>query len=255
MKFNNVVESVWESDAERQREILPMLASEIRHSPGLEKVFEANKMFFVDSHDFLPNLVGDYITDPSLDIYTREGDCKELGKLWIPLYDLNDDVVAFAFWDCGLIPSKSKHPIKYRMQRQGVAWNKYMNIRRDTFLSGLSSGVIFVNDGFMDKFHLEMYGMPASSLYGSNLSTLRKVYLSAFKHVILCRDNDNAGEMLEEKFLDELPNSIILKHGMGKDMDDYLKSSPIAHKHVIEFYELVRKGGFSLRKHTLPDLD
>ena len=254
MIFNNIVESVWESDAERQREILSMLASDIRHSPGLERVFEKNKMFFVDSHEFLPNLVGDYVKEPMLDFYTRDGECKELGKLWIPLYNLNDDVVAFAFWDCGLIPSKAKYPIKYRMQRQEIAWNKYMNIRRQTFVEGLNSGVIFVNDGFMDKFHLELHNIPSSSLYGSNLSTLRKLYLSAFKYVVFCRDNDNAGELLEDRFLKELPGSIILKHGMGKDMDDYLKSSPDAYKHVVEFYELVRKGGFLLREYTLPNV-
>lgn len=253
MKFNNLIDKVWDTDAEQQKEYLELIARDVRKSPDLVKIFIENKMIFVpENDDYLPNITGEWITDPVFDIYNRNGECKEYAKLWIPLYDFDDNIISFAFYDGGWMDRGSSQLIKYRMQRMDIPWNKYMNIRRHTMKKALEEQVIFINDGFMDKFQLDLIGVPSASLYGSNISTHRELYLRSIKNVVLCRDNDNAGVLLEEKFLKLFPNGIVLEQSVGKDMDDYLKDSPNNADHLLEFYNEVKGGRFKFPKYSLP---
>lgn len=244
MNYNHLITSIYNDDYELQSDVLTMVATDTRRSPILKETFLHNKLFVAYYSDYIKEKGGGYLTDTKLDLYDKFGSLKDEAKLWIPLYSLHDDVIGFAFYDDGSVDSDA--PVKYRMQRTFDVRN-HMNIRKQTYIDAIKDGYIFVCDGFMDKYHIEAYGMHSASLYGSSLSMHKLNMLRAVEHVILCMDNDEAGDRLAKQLREKLPNVHILKQKAGKDMDDYLKSNTGNHKLLEEYLVSLTRGN----KHNL----
>lgn len=232
MKYNHLVNAIYRDDYRLQESMLESTATEIRKSPVLKDTFIHNKLFVAYYSDYIKEKGGNVLTDTSLDLYNKFGELKDEAKLWIPLYSLYDDVIGFAFYDDGSVDENA--PVKYRMQRTFDVRN-HMNVRRQTYIDAIKDGYILVNDGFMDKYHIEAYGMHSASLYGSSLSMHKLNMLRAVKHVVLCMDNDEAGTRLAKQMREQLGNVHILKQNVGKDMDDYLKANKDNHKLLKEY--------------------
>lgn len=232
MNYNHLVEAIYRDDYQLQESMLASAASDIRKSPVLKDTFIHNKLFVAYYGEYIKDKGGSSLTDTSLDLYNKYGELKDEAKLWIPLYSLYDDVIGFAFYDDGSIDDNA--PVKYRMQRTFDVRN-HMNIRRQTYIDAIKDGYILVNDGFMDKYHIEAYGIHSASLYGSSLSMHKLNMLRAIDHVVLCMDNDEAGSRLAKQMREQLGNVHILKQRAGKDMDDYLKSNPNNYKLLQEY--------------------
>lgn len=227
MIFNNLVNKIYETDYDNQKELLTQIATDIRHLPS-PNVLLNNKMFFVTDNDYLTNMVGDFIKDESLGMY-HKGNCKGLFKLWIPIYDFNDDIVGFAWYSDGSIERAEDRPhIKYQLQTGTFIKRRFLNIRRHTYLQALKEGYLCTCDGFFDKYHLEEVGLLSDSTLGSDITEYRAFYLSFIKHHFLLMDNDEAGLKLAEQMKQFNPNSYvtIVKQSVGKDADDYLKFDP-----------------------------
>ncbi len=248
MNYNSLLTNIYDQDLAMQEEVLTAVATEVRRSPALTQTFLNNKMFFAGWDDYIKERGGSFLTEPSLDLYDKYGQLKDVGKLWIPLYDLRDDCIGFGFYDDGT--ANPGAPVKYRMQRTFEV-SKYINVRRQTYIDAIKDGYIFVCDGFMDKYHIEAYDMHSASLYGSSLSTHKLHLLKAIDNVILCMDNDEAGVRLANTMTSLLPNVHILKQQSGKDMDDYLKNNDKHHALLTEYKEYVLRNRMADRVYEL----
>ena len=241
MIFNNLPKKIYEEDYEFQMEMLNTISKDIRKLPS-SNTFLKNNMFFVPSDDYLPNLVGEYIKDESLGLYKRE-DCLGKFKLWIPVYDFNDDIVGFAWYSDGSIEKELEIThIKYRMQVGTFIKNRFLNIRRETYLQAIREKYLCICDGFMDKYHLEEIGLLSTSTYGSDFSVYRSFFLSFIETLFVFMDNDEAGFKLVNQIKELEPECriIVVKQAYGKDIDDFLKVEGNAQK-LLDAIDKARK--------------
>lgn len=240
-----VINKVWETFEEPQTLLLENIARNIRKIdesliPTVVSDWKKAGMFFLPNSQLLPNLVGDWIKDPQYGIYDISGTCNLTARLLIPLRTLNDSVIGFVGYNKET--SRSDY-VKYMYPYSFFKKKKYLYMDREEWLRAYEEQVVVIVDGLFDKRMLNLLGIPACSLCGSELSEYHKLYLNRIKHKVILADNDSAGCKLAETCKRELNAIQWYLTGEFKDIDEVISTGKYQDK-ILESWENLKKGGF-----------
>ncbi len=256
MKYNGLVKDVWEKDADVQTEIITTIMRDIRNAEYMTEYMLSLKPFFCPYNEYPVDIHGDYLYERGAMLYDNKLNCYGDGLLWLPIYDLWDDIAGFCWYSDGSIETEQNKAVnKYKMQVGAFVNYKYMNIRREELAKSIADGYICINDGFFDKYAISSLDMNSTSTFGSDFNDFRTGMLLPVRHWLVMQDNDNAGVDLGKRVM-LLARKLgkrctIVKHSCGKDMDDFLKHSENNRRYFKETIEWLVKENVHCQEFTL----
>lgn len=194
------------------------------------KIMIDAKAFFVPNDEYMKIFFGSFITTPEFDCYDQSGDvCYWLGYLVFPIYNALDEIVGLVgfnpinkekaqqpeFWSL----SYYRHSSKKLMDRK-----KFLFGMKGLYLRALNEGYIILTDGVFDTINGAAHGLVTGALLGSYFGLELIAILKFIPIVYLAVDDDQAGLQLLDRLKEYLPNIRAIRHNVGKDLDDILKS-------------------------------
>lgn len=220
--LQGIIDSVYLRNSDAQRTILTKIAENIRGIneiliPRVVDDWYNNGMFFVPNDRYLRDTVGEWISNPIHGLYNFDR-CRLAERLAMPMRTLSGEVIGFIGYSNQGETSDISF-IKY-LYPSAETFNKgnYIYLEKEEWLRAYDEQVIAIVDGLFDKRMLNMIGIPACSLCGSNLTEYHKLYLSRIKHKVIIADNDNAGRKLALTCKNEL-GAVEMIHASTKDID------------------------------------
>lgn len=188
------------------------------------------KAFFVPNDEYMKIFFGELITMPEFDCYdSSEEICYWLGYLVFPIYDALDDIVGLVGFN-PINKEKTKDPEFWSLSYYRHSSKKLMDRKKFLFgmkglyLRALEEGYIILTDGVFDTINGAAHGLVTGALLGSYFGLELIAILKFIPIVYLAVDDDNAGLQLLERLREYLPNIRAIRHNIGKDLDDILKS-------------------------------
>lgn len=241
-----VINKVWETFKEPQTLLLENIARNIRQIDEslITTVVEDWKkagMFFLPNSTMLPTLMGDWVKDPQYGIYDFTGACNLTARLLIPLRTFDNSVIGFVGYNKETDRSDF---VKYMYPNSSIfKKRKYLYMDREEWIRAYQEQVVVIVDGLFDKRMLNLLGIPACSICGSELSEYHKLYLNRIKHKVILADNDSAGCKLAETCKRELDAVQWYINGVFKDIDSVISTGQYQDK-ILESWENLKRGGF-----------
>lgn len=239
--YTEMVNKIWEVDAEYQTALLTYIAENVRRMPV--EILLKYKCFCVPDDTYLDFITEGRASIEKYGLYVGER-CRYTGRLLIPLYDFMGDICGFSGYDDGSNLKAGENHVKYLYQDK-LVFDKERNwlIKPEEYREAIERGYIVITDGVFDKLMLTVAGHPSASLLGSNLSASYHVkYLKPIKTWIVARDQDDAGTALYDKCKFYNPNTILLDYLHADDIDDRLKLNDGFTKLNEGFNQLEREG-------------
>lgn len=216
------IKRVWEEDTEFQSQAILEICRDIRKYKSLTDEYLLNYFktigaFYVPNDDYIKHFFDVELQDFSYGIFKNSGECNYYQRLIIPIYSLDNNIVAL----CGYANDSG---VKYSYSPKTV-WEKarYLYLNGDEWKQAVEDKYIFVVDGIFDAISLRLFGYNATCTMGSEYTDYHKKYLSFIKKLIVPHDNDNAGLLLAKKISSSHNNVTIIKQGETKDIDDFIK--------------------------------
>lgn len=192
-------------------------------------VLKKAKAFFVPNNDYMVTFFGDRVLDTEFDCYDSLGNCYWLGYMVMPIYNVVDEIVGLVGYNpINKIKAKEEEfwSLSYYRHSGSILMDK------KKFLFGLPSllqraikeGYIILTDGVFDTLHGEGKGLVTGALLGSYFGKEIIAILKFIPKVYVSVDDDEAGFKLHSRLKQYIPNIRAIKHNVGKDLDDILKS-------------------------------
>lgn len=241
--FTQGLKRVWEEDAKFQEKAIRVICEKVRDiSPDLLIKWGA---FYVPNDDYMKHFWGSVATDYQYGLY-NDTICRYYQRLVFPIYNMEDEVVAFVGYSDGSGAIDPSAVVKYIYSPERV-FNKedFAFIRRDEYRKAIEDGYIFTIDGLFDKFRLNQFGLHSMSHMGTFITDMHKLMLSFVDNIIVVDDNDSAGSKLFRATRRALKNVIHITQAEVKDVDEFLKSEKNAKK-FLETYKEIKREGFLL---------
>ena len=216
---------VVEDDLASQTYYLSMVEEQRKIS--VDYLLELGAMF-IPNNEYIAHYLGDKVYKSYAGLYYQET-CPWTLFVLIPVRSLSGEVVGLVGWDAY---NKYKETVEgpqglvsYRVSAKSVfPREKYfltdVNCLRKTF----HHRVIFVTDGVFDALSLNYRGIPAIALLGSSFSQEILYFLSWYKTIYVCADNDSAGNNVVRKLSRAVPGVHRVTQSKTKDIEELLRS-------------------------------
>ena len=182
---------------------------------------------FIPNNDYIIYYLGDRALNPKLGFY-RNGRCLWSLFVVIPIRDLSGEVVGLCGWDAYNkyleVAEGAEGLSKYSVSSSAIfARDKYFLSDVNCLQRAFKHRVIFVTDGVFDALSLSYRGLPAIALLGSSFSREVLYFLSWYKHIYVCADNDKAGLSLHKRLAKSLPSVHSIIQNKTKDIEELLR--------------------------------
>lgn len=251
--WSKAVRKIWEEDGAFQEVMVRYVLENIRgvkDSSMVDRELESARrdgLFYCPNDEYMFEWLGERSTDLFAGIYKPNGLCRYTQRLCIPIYNFGGEVPGFIGYSNDEIPGYDDDAfIKYNYPpKETLIKGRFMYITAEEYAKAIQDEYICIVDGIFDKRRLTDYGYNAVSLMGSAVTFWHKLYLSKIKHIIVIRDNDEAGYKLLKTLKYSFPKTIEIAQGDEWDIDDFLKT-PENLKRFAEAFERVQRQGFLL---------
>lgn len=251
--WSKAVDRIWKEDGEFQELMVRHILKAIRgvsDDAMLDlELASARKdgLFYCPNDDYMEEWLGESSTDLFAGIYGSNGLCRYTQRLVIPIRNFADEIPGFIGYSNDEVPGYDDGVfVKYTYPpKDTLIKGRFMYITGEEYIKAIEDGYICIVDGIFDKRRLTDYGYNAVSLMGSAVTFWHKLYLSKIKHIIVIRDNDQAGYKLLQTCKKAFPGTIEIAQGDRWDIDDFLKT-PENLKRFAEAFERVKRQGFLL---------
>lgn len=260
--LNQISKKIWDVDGELQSAFLYELATQHRNVPDflVDKVvadWKSEGMFVVPYSSYIAERCGLFIKQNQFGLY--QGDfCYLAERLAMPLKTFNGEVIGFVGYskvtDEDLETDTEGNflsiigSIKYRYP-SSLLFDKsrYLYMSGEEWINAYNTGAVVIVDGLFDKRMLNLIGIPACSLCGSNLTIYHKEYLKRIPRKIVIADNDTAGRQLYRDCKNAF-GAVELINRETKDIDEFLCKHPNNVQRLLECWEEMKKGGWRLSR-------
>ena len=241
-----VIDTVYAKNGDIQRIVLTKIAQNIRGInekliPLVVDDWVSNGMFFVSNDRYIRNTIGEWISNPIYHLYSYSM-CYLAGRLAMPMRTLMGEVIGFIGYSSQGATDDISF-IKYLYPSvDSFSKGRYIYLEKDEWLKAYDEQVIAIVDGLFDKRMLNMLGIPACSLCGSNLTEYHKLYLNRIKHKVVVADNDSAGRKLADVCKKEL-GAVEMLHTKTKDIDGLISTGDYTEK-IIKCWNKMKSQNF-----------
>lgn len=230
--YSSGIDKVWKEDEKFQTLAIKGILENIRGVTGdlQEKVFEYMKkdgMFYVPTDTYMPKFFGEGIREYSHGIYLQGEMCKLSFRLAMPIRLLDNRIIGFIGYN-NKDDSDPDNPafVKYLYPpKRLLTKGRYIYTNRDEFKKAIADGYVCIVDGLFDKCLLEVCGINAISLCGSDLTEYHKMYLKEIPHKVIIADNDSAGRKLASSIKYCWPTAIEILQSDTGDIDSFIRSN------------------------------
>lgn len=185
-------------------------------------------VLFIPNNDYIKYYLGDKVLSANVGLYYN-GSCPWTLFAIIPIRNLAGEVVGIVGWDAynkyRELTEDVAGLVSYRVSAKSVfSREKYFLSDIECLKSKFSKRVVFVTDGVFDALTLCYREIPAIALLGSSFSREILYYLSWYKYVYVCTDNDSAGVKLYDRLSYSLHNVHRLTQNKTKDIEELLRA-------------------------------
>lgn len=223
--YSELFTKVMEDDMPSQLYYLDMVATQ-RHIP-VEYLLQIGAMF-IPNNEYIEHYLGRSVHASSAGFY-YEGRCPWTLFVIIPVRNLAGEVVGIVGWDAynkyKELVDGEKGLVSYRVSAKSVfPREKYFLCDVDRLQRTFDSRVVFVTDGVFDTVSLNYRGIPSIALLGSSFSREILYFLSWYKYIYVCADNDAAGLALVKKLSRSTRNVHRIIQNKTKDIEELLRT-------------------------------
>lgn len=222
--YEELLEKVTEEDLEAQRYYLGMVES--HRNISVDYLLSLGAIF-VPNNEYIAHHLGDKVYSSNCGLYIQET-CPWTLFVLIPIRDLSGETVGLVGWDAynkyKELSEGAQGLSSYKVSSKSVfARDKYFLSDIDVLREQFDKNAIFVTDGVFDTVALNYRGLPSIALLGSSFSQEILYFLSWYKHIYVCADNDRAGLALYSKLSKSLKGVHRVVQAKTKDMEELLR--------------------------------
>ena len=223
--YNELFAKVIEDDERSQRHYLSMV-EEHRKIP-VDYLMSLGALF-IPNNDYIRHYRGDKVLSSNAGLY-YDGSCPWVMFVLLPIRNLLGEVVGLVGWDAynkyKEVSEGAVGLVSYRVSAKSVFQReRYFLSDIDCLRRNFDSRVLFVTDGVFDTVSLCYRGIPAVALLGSAFSRELLYFMSWYKYVYVCADNDRAGLNLVKKLSRALPNVYRVVQNQTKDIEELMRT-------------------------------
>lgn len=226
--YNELFAKVIEDDEETQRYYLSVVET---HRKIPVDYLLSQGALFIPNNDYIYHYLGSRAINSFVGLY-YDRQCVWTLFVILPVRDLSGQVVGITGWDAY---NKYKEVAKgeqglasYKVSAKSVfSRDKYFLSDVDCLRRQFDKRVVFVTDGVFDSVSLNYRGIPTVALLGSTFSREIIYFLSWYKHVYVCADNDRAGVNLVKKLSKSVPNVHAIQQDKCKDIEELLRGDGV----------------------------
>lgn len=210
---------------------------------------------FIPNNEYIFHYLGDKVFEAHTGLY-YEKSCPWTLCLVIPIRDLSGDIVGLVGWDAynkyrELTDDTVEGLACYRVSPKSVfPRDRYFLADIDVLKHRFDTRSVFVTDGVFDALALSYRSLPAAAFLGSTFSSEILYFLSWYKHIWVCSDNDSAGINLYNKLSKSLPNVHRVQQNRTKDIEELLRGDSVDGPITRQLQDLVEhpiKSDFMIR--------
>lgn len=239
--YSELFEAVMLDDLASQRHYMQVV--ETQRKIPMDYLFSLGALF-IPNDEYIHHYLGDKVYSSNAGLYYNEL-CPWLMHVIFPIRNLIGETVGIVGWDAHAAYEKQVHGVEgkamYRVSAKSVfARDKYFLSDINCLKHNFDSRVVFVTDGVFDCITLNYRNIPTIALMGSSFSREIIYFLSWYKHVYLCADNDNAGLMLYNKMKKALPNVHRVIQNKTKDIEELLRTDGKDGPITAQFLDLMK---------------
>lgn len=222
--YMELYDKVIEDDLASQRYYLSMVADQ-RKIP-VDYLLELGALF-IPNNEYIEHYLGKKVHG-SLTGFYYDGSCPWCLFVILPVRNLAGEVKGLVGWDAynkyREVSEGAQGLVSYRVSPKSVfPREKYFLSDVDCLKRTFSKRVVFVTDGVFDTVALNYRGIPSIALLGSSFSKEIIYFLSWYKAIYVCADNDNAGLSLVRKLSRSLKNVHRIVQNRTKDIEELLR--------------------------------
>ena len=219
---------VMEDDLKSQLYYLSMVAD--HRNISVDYLLELGALF-IPNNDYISHYLGDKVFKSYVGLYYQET-CPWTLFVIIPIRNLGGEVVGLVGWDAynkyKEVAEGEQGLVSYRVSAKSVfAREKYFLSDISCLKKNFEHRVIFITDGVFDAISLNYRGIPAIALLGSSFSQEILYFLSWYKTIYVCADNDVAGSNLVRKLSKAAANVYRVSQSSTKDIEELLRRDGI----------------------------
>ena len=223
--YTELFTKVMEDDESSQRYYLSMVETQRKISVDYLQNLGA---LFIPNNDYITHYLGQKVLTSNAGLY-YDGQCPWVMFVLLPVRSLDGEIMGLVGWDAynkyKEVAEGEKGLVAYRVSAKSVfSREKFFLSDIDVLRKTFDSRVIFVTDGVFDTVSLCSRGLPSIALLGSSFSQEIIYFLSWYKHIYVCADNDRAGLMLVEKLKKAVPGVHRILQDKTKDIEELLRS-------------------------------
>lgn len=223
--FNLVVED----DMESQSYYLQLVSK--RRNISVEYL-QSIGMIFIPNNNYIYHYLGEEAKSYNCGLYYNDT-CPWTNFFLIPIMDLSGEIQGLVGWD---VYNKFREET---LGEQGLAAykcspstvfkrDKYFLCDVDCLKEKFDCRTIFVTDGVFDAVSLNYRGVPAIALLGSSFSPEIIYFLSWYKNIYVCADNDAAGNRLYSRLKKSLSGVHKVVQNKYKDIEELLRNDGLS---------------------------
>lgn len=238
--YRQLYEKVTEDDLASQQYYLSVVAD--HRKIAVDYLLDIG-MLFIPNNEYIRYYLGEQALTSMAGLYF-DGKCPWTLFAVIPIRSLSGEVMGLVGWDAynkyRELSEGEQGLVSYRVSPKSVfSREKYFLSDIDCLKSNFDSRVLFVTDGVFDALSLSYRGIPAIALLGSSFSREVLYFLSWYKAVYICTDNDSAGVSLYKKLHRASSNVYRLTQNRTKDIEELLRSDGVDGPITNQFRELL----------------
>lgn len=188
-------------------------------------------ILFIPNNEYIFYYLGDKVYNSNSGLYYGDK-CPWTLFVTIPIRDISGTIVGIVGWDAYN---------KYKELEEGAVGLSTYRVspssvfkRESYFLTDVNclkanfdKGVVFVTDGVFDTISLCYRGIPSVALLGSSFSKEILYFLSWYKHIYVCADNDTAGLKLYQRLKKSISGVHRVIQATAKDIEEALRDDGI----------------------------
>lgn len=222
--YTELFSKVMEDDMGSQHYYLSMVAEQ-RHI-DVSYLLELGALF-IPNNEYIEHYLGKKVHSASVGLY-YDGSCPWTLFVLLPVRNLAGEVKGLVGWDAynkyKEISEGAQGLVSYRVSAKSVfPREKYFLTDVECLKRNFDKRVIFVTDGVFDTVSLNYRDIPSIALLGSSFSREIIYFLSWFRAIYVCADNDSAGSALVRKLSRSVKNVHRVSQNQTKDIEELLR--------------------------------
>ena len=198
---------------------------------------------FIPNNEYIAHYLGKQAFDSMVGLYF-ENRCPWTLFVVIPIRNLSGEIMGLVGWDAynkyKELTEGQQGLVSYRVSPKSVfPRDRYFLSDVECLKKNFDKRVLFITDGVFDAISLSYRGIPAIALLGSSFSREILYFLSWYKAVYVCTDNDSAGVSLYRKLDRATSNVYRLTQNRTKDIEELLRTDGINGPITEQLYTLL----------------